>query len=94
MSEENNKVSVDGCGCGCGGCLMFIIFVFLFWAICFGLSINGKILNIDIFPPKIEYKEVEQPKADPIPTEKEVDITPKPKQKNDGFSSSDDGWSK
>jgi len=52
MSEDSNSNS-QGCSCGCGGCVMFIVFILLFWAICFGLPINDKVWNIDIFPPRI-----------------------------------------
>lgn len=50
----NNKSSDNqnyiGCGCGC---INLIIFIFIFWAIFFGVNINGKKWNVDIFPPQI-----------------------------------------
>jgi len=47
MSEEASG------GCGCGGCVGLIITVLVLWAVFFGLPINDKKWNIDIFPPKI-----------------------------------------
>jgi len=50
MSDDSNG------GCGCGSCVGVIFFVLIIWAIGCGLPVNNKTLNIDIFPPKIEYK--------------------------------------
>ena len=57
MSEDKQVVVNNGqtCGC-CSGCIVIVIFILMFWALVFGLPINGKILNIDIFPPAINYK--------------------------------------
>ena len=49
MSDENSS----GGGCGCVG---LIVFILVMWALFFGLPINGKTLDIDIFPPAINYK--------------------------------------
>ena len=57
MDNENNRqygYSCSGCGCGCVGGFAFIVSLFFIWAWLFGLPVNDKILNIDIFPPKIE----------------------------------------
>jgi len=46
MSDESS----GGGGCGC---VMFILFILLFWAIWKGLPIGDKTWNIDIFPPRV-----------------------------------------
>jgi hypothetical protein len=51
MSDDNSSG-----GCSCFGCLTIIAFILLICAIGCGLPINDKTLNIDIFPPAIEYK--------------------------------------
>jgi len=43
----------SGCGCGCGGCVSFILFILIMWAIFVGLPIGDKTWNIDLIPPKI-----------------------------------------
>lgn len=50
MSDDNSN---NGGECGCGGCVMLVVFILMFWAIFFGLPINDKKWNIDIFPPRI-----------------------------------------
>ena len=47
MSESTNY---SGGGCGCVG---LIVFILVMWALWFGLPINEKKWNIDIFPPRI-----------------------------------------
>jgi hypothetical protein len=58
-------------GCGCGGCVSFIFFLFILWAIFFGLPIGDRTWNIDIFPPKIwdmrQNAVVPPPSPDPTP---------------------------
>jgi len=49
MKEDSDS----NASCGCGGCVMFIVFILMFWAMFFGLPINEKKWNIDIFPPRI-----------------------------------------
>jgi len=53
MSNSGNKSGGEGSGCGCVG---FIIFILVIWALFFGLPINDKVLNIDIIPPSISYR--------------------------------------
>jgi len=58
MSEQNQGHNAS---CGCGGCVSIILFILLFQALWFGLTIGDKKWNIDIFPPKIwEVKEAEE----------------------------------
>jgi len=52
MSDSSNS-SGGGGGCGCVGTLVFIL---VMWALFFGLPINGKTLDIDIFPPAISFR--------------------------------------
>lgn len=40
-------------GCNCVGLIVFILFA---WALLFGLPINNKTLDIDVFPPAIKYR--------------------------------------
>ncbi len=47
MPEQTKTV---GGGCGC---LSLIIFIFVVWAIFFGVSIGAHKWNIDFFPPRI-----------------------------------------
>ena len=47
MGKDTNS---SGGGCGCVG---LVVFILVFWAIFFGLPINEKKWNIDIFPPRI-----------------------------------------
>jgi hypothetical protein len=46
MSKDKKNV-------GCGGCLIFILFIFVFWAILFGIQIGDHKWKIGIFPPEI-----------------------------------------
>ena len=46
MSDDNSSG-------GCCGCVGIIITIFVLWALFFGLPINDKKWNIDIFPPRI-----------------------------------------
>lgn len=50
---ENNKV---GCRIGCFGCLGFILFILVFWAMVFGLKTTWGELNIDLIPPAIRLE--------------------------------------
>ena len=49
---------IEGCGgcCGCG-CVSFIVssilFLFLIWALWFGLPVGRNKWNINVFPPRI-----------------------------------------
>ena len=74
MSDNDSN---GGGSVGCG-CVSIIIFILVMWALFFGLPINDKVLNIDIFPPKIELTPVEELKAEIIDKEKEE----KPKEEN------------
>lgn len=49
MSDDTSS----GGGCGCVGLILFIL---VMWALLFGLPINNKTLDIDIFPPAIKYR--------------------------------------
>jgi len=44
MSDGNVKVRVNngGSGCGCFGCLGFIAFCVILWALVFGVTIGGR----------------------------------------------------
>lgn len=54
MRDQNNfSVSASsGCGCGCG-CITLIATILVLYALWFGLPVNEKKWNIDIFPPRI-----------------------------------------
>jgi len=47
--------SSGGGGGGCG-CISAVLFMLMIWALWFGLPVNGKSFEIDIFPPAIRFK--------------------------------------
>jgi len=71
MSEESSG-NASG-GCSCVGCVVFIL---MFWAIFFGLTIGDKKWNIDFFPPRIwdmNEKQVEETPVQPKTSTEEVE---------------------
>lgn len=50
---SKNNFEESGCTFGCFG---LVAMVFLIWAWLFGLPTTWGTLNIDIFPPKIDFK--------------------------------------
>lgn len=76
MSESPSSGQI---GCGCIG---WIITILVFWALWFGLPINDKKWNIDIFPPRIwdMNAQVNQPSI-PAPQPSAVPSTPQATEK-------------
>ena len=74
----DNSSSGGGGGCGC---VSIIVLILVLWALWFGLPINDKKWNIDIFPPRIwdMNDKVNQPTAE----DAEAEV---PAEKGDGFS--------
>lgn len=50
MSDNNNA----SCSCGGMACLDGILFIFVIWALLYGLPTPWGKISIDIFPPKFE----------------------------------------
>ena len=50
MSGESNDGDSGGCGCGC---VSWIVFILVIWALWFGLPVGRRKWNIDVFPPRI-----------------------------------------
>lgn len=42
MSDKSSSGGGGGSGCGCFGCLGFIAFVLVGWALLFGWSVDGR----------------------------------------------------
>jgi len=53
VAETNDGNSSGG---GCGGCVGVVLFILMVWALFFGLPVNDKVFEIDIFPPAIRYR--------------------------------------
>ena len=51
--SERTTTSSGGSGCGC---ITIIATILVLWALFFGLTVNGKTLDIDIFPPGVTYQ--------------------------------------
>lgn len=52
MSNTNNT----SCSCGGFSCLSLILFIFLLWALWFGLKTGWGVIIIDLFPPYFGIK--------------------------------------
>jgi len=50
---EQASQSHNGGGCGC---VTTILAILVLWALFFGLTVNGKTLDIDIFPPAVRFQ--------------------------------------
>jgi hypothetical protein len=66
MAEDNGGSNAS---CGCGGCLTLIVLFLVFWMIAFGIPVNEKRWNLDLFPPRIwdmnEQEAPAEPAAEP-----------------------------
>ncbi len=64
MSESNG--SSGGGGCSCFGCLSFVAFFFVVWAIWASVPTPWGIVELDLFPPAMRI----------IPEQSPLDINP------------------